>query len=229
MADAVPTPKVFISYSWTNDAHVAWVVALAERLMGDGINVILDQWDLKEGQDLNPFMEQMVTDPSVTRVLAICDKLYAEKANGRRGGVGTETQIISREVYAKVNQEKFIPIVRERDESEQACLPVYFGSRFYIDFSDDEKYGEAYDRLVRNIYGRPERPKPPLGQPPAHLFMTDAPHVKPAGKLERLKDAVQRGKPHTQAILQEYLDVFRDSLEDFRIEYTPQGDLVCSP
>jgi hypothetical protein len=220
MADAKPTPRVFISYSWTDQTHVDWVISLAERLLGDGVDVILDKWNLKEGQDLHAFMEQMVTDASVSRVLAVCDKLYAEKANGRRGGVGTETQIISTEVYAKVKQEKFIPLVRQRDEEGNACLPVYFSSRFYLDFSDDEKFGEAYDSLLRNIYERPERPKPPIGEPPAHLFVTDAPHVKPAGRLERLKDAVKRGKPHTQAMLREYLEIFRDSLEDFRITHS---------
>ena len=33
--------------------------------------------------------------------LIISDKKYADKANGRDGGVGTETQIISAEVYKK--------------------------------------------------------------------------------------------------------------------------------
>src|SRR5436305_2110591 len=93
------TKRVFISYSWTTPDHENWVKELAERLMSDGINVVLDKWELTEGQDKFAYMEKMVTDPSIQKVLAICDRRYAEKADGRQGGVGTESQIISREVY----------------------------------------------------------------------------------------------------------------------------------
>src|SRR6185295_5935405 len=102
-----PNPKAFISYSWSSAAHEQWVVELAEKLNSDGVHVLLDKWDLKEGHDKFAFMERMVTDPEVEKVLMICDQLYAEKADGRKGGVGTESQIISPEVYAKVDQEKF--------------------------------------------------------------------------------------------------------------------------
>ena len=56
-------------------------------------------------------MERMVTDPTVTKVLIFSNKSYAEKADARQHGVGTEAQILSAELYGKVQQEKFIPIV----------------------------------------------------------------------------------------------------------------------
>jgi hypothetical protein len=59
-------------------------------------------------------MERMVTDASVSHVLVISDKQYAQKADARKAGVGTESQIISKEVYEKVDQSKFIPIVCAR-------------------------------------------------------------------------------------------------------------------
>ena len=106
MSSASPqsVPRVFISYSWTSDEHNAWVAELGQRLMADGVEVVLDQWSLKHGQDVNAFMEQMVLDPTIKRVLIISDARYAEKANARKGGVGTESQIISQEVYEKVDQ-----------------------------------------------------------------------------------------------------------------------------
>jgi hypothetical protein len=64
--------------------------------------VILDKWDLREGHDAVAFMEKMVTDPEINKVLIIADQIYADKADGRSGGVGTETQIISKEVYEKL-------------------------------------------------------------------------------------------------------------------------------
>jgi len=74
---------------------------LAERLTSDGIYVILDVWELKAGHDKYSFMEKMVTDPHVQKVLVICDKVYQEKADDRRGGVGTESQLISKESLRK--------------------------------------------------------------------------------------------------------------------------------
>ena len=100
------TKKVFISYSWKVQEKV---IELAERLISNGIDVILDVYDLKEGQDKYAFMEQSVNDPSVDKVLIICDRSYMEKANDRSGGVGDETVIISPEIYGQMKQEKFIP------------------------------------------------------------------------------------------------------------------------
>ena len=57
--------KAFISYSWSSPDHTEWVVELAEQLRADGIETILDVWETKEGDDLNAFMERMVTDPTV--------------------------------------------------------------------------------------------------------------------------------------------------------------------
>ena len=84
--------KVFISYSWAVQERV---VELAERLIANGIDVVLDVYDLKEGQDKYAFMEQSVNDDTIDRVLIICDKTYAEKEKNREGGVGDETVIIS--------------------------------------------------------------------------------------------------------------------------------------
>src|ERR1043166_5605294 len=109
-------PKAFISYSWSSPGHRELVRTWADRLLADGIEIIIDQYDLKEGHDKFAFMEKMVTDPSVSHVLVISDKKYAEKADARQAGVGTESQIISQEVYAKVEQSKFIPIVVELND-----------------------------------------------------------------------------------------------------------------
>lgn len=92
--------KVFISYSWSNATHENWVIDLATELRNSGVDVILDKWDLKEGHDSISFMEKMVTNPDVKKVIIISDKQYANKADGRDGGVGTETQIISKEILS---------------------------------------------------------------------------------------------------------------------------------
>src|ERR1039457_7064826 len=123
-------PKVFISYSWTSPGHQERVRQWAERLVQDGIDVVLDVYDLKEGHDKYSFMERMVTDPNVTHVLVVCDKAYSEKADAKKAGVGTESQIISREVYEKVEQSKLIPVVCEFVDGEPT-LPTFFKSRIW--------------------------------------------------------------------------------------------------
>ena len=159
-------PRVFISYSWSSDAIV---MPLAERLISQGVDVVLDKWDLKEGQDKYAFMERSVNDPSITKVLIICDKKYADKANSRTGGVGDETAIISSEVYGQVEQEKFIPIIAERDSEGNPYVPAYIKSRIYIDLSNEGNYEEEYEKLLRNIYNKPLYRKPALGTRPDWL------------------------------------------------------------
>jgi hypothetical protein len=77
-------PKVFISYSWKPIHNKQKVLQLAERLSIDFVHVILDDWDLKEGQDKYQFMEQMVNNPEVIRVLIVCNKEYSDKANFKK-------------------------------------------------------------------------------------------------------------------------------------------------
>jgi hypothetical protein len=222
------TIKVFISYSWSSDEHVAWVAELGERLMSDGVDVVLDQWSLKEGHDLNSFMEQMVTDPAIKRVIVISDARYAEKADARKGGVGTESQIISQEVYQRVDQEKFIPVVRERDASKP-CLPVFLKGRKYIDFSDHNNDAEPYDLLLRNIYDRPIRRKPVLGKPPAHLFDDNAVVIPAAQKGQRFRDVVTTGRGNPSAAFDDFAEEFLANLEDLRLTYShDQKDTWCA-
>ena len=84
------SPKVFISYSWTTPEHEQRVLDIATELVESGIDAILDKWDLEEGDDADVFMEQMVADPSIEEVVIICDKMYSEKSDKRKGGAGTE-------------------------------------------------------------------------------------------------------------------------------------------
>lgn len=116
------TPKVFISYSWTTPGHQLRVKEWAERLIGDGIEVVMDIYDLREGHDKYAFMEKMVTDPTMSHVLLTCDKLYTEKADARTAGVGAETQIISSEMYNKVEQSNsFRSFVNLRTTENPIC------------------------------------------------------------------------------------------------------------
>src|SRR5690606_20069871 len=129
-------PKLFISYSWTSPNHEARVLALASELVDNGVNVIFDKWDLREGQDAYAFMESMVRDPEVTKVLLVCDSVYVRKADERSGGVGTEAQILSPDLYRQRDQTKFVALVLERDDEGKPLVPTYYASRVYIDYTE---------------------------------------------------------------------------------------------
>lgn len=162
--------KVFISYSWTTPNHERWVLELAERLVDNGVDVVLDKWDLAEGQDKYAFMEKMVQDETINKVLIICDKGYKDKANDRAGGVGTETQIITPMIYSKAEETKFIPIIAQKGEKEfDEYMPHYLKSRIGIVMSCEESYMKGFEQLLRAIYDKPMFKKPKLGKKPSFL------------------------------------------------------------
>ena len=215
-------PKAFVSYSWTSPAHRDRIRAYAERLVGDGVDVILDQWDLKEGQDKNAFMEKMVTDPSVTHVLVFSDAAYARKADQRKSGVGTESQIISQEVYKRVDQQKFIPIACEVDENQQPILPTYLASRIAIDFSSPEAANDNWEQLIRVLYGKPLHEKPVAGTPPAYII-TDAqsPSNPAVGKFTTLRQALLQGRPGVKLYRDDFIRAAIDFADKLRVRTPP--------
>jgi hypothetical protein len=213
----VNRPKTFISYSWSTVAHEQWVIDFAKRLVSDGVDVILDKWELREGQDKYAFMERMVTDITVSKVLAICDHTYTDKANSRKGGVGTESQIISKEIYDKIDQSKFIAIVREYDANGNAYVPAFFSTRIYIDMSTEEKVLENYDQLLRAVFNKPLHVKPSFGKPPSYLSEEGAVPSKTIYKLELLKKAIFDDKATVHGMLTDYLESYSSALEDYRI------------
>ncbi|WP_421233465.1 toll/interleukin-1 receptor domain-containing protein [Aeromonas jandaei] len=200
-------PKVFISYSWTDQQHQELVKHWADRLVADGIDVILDIYDLREGDDKYVFMERMVTDPKVTHVLVICDRTYAEKANSRKAGVGTESQIISGEVYQKVQQSKFIPIVCEFGEDGEPILPAFMKTRMWINFSSSEAENENWEQLVRLLYGKPQHVKPKKGKAPTYISSdTPIPTSEAFAKFNSLKQALLQDKKGLSHYRRDFID-----------------------
>lgn len=211
-------PKIFISYSWKPTQNKQKVLQLAERLSTDFVHVILDDWDLKEGQDKYLFMEQMVNNPEVKRVLLICNKEYAEKANLKKGGVGIESLIVSDEVYTKAEQTKFIPIIFEYDEENKPCVPTFVKTRIFIDLSSDTVYEENYEQLLRNIFDKPISKRPPLGAIPTFLQSDEPIYLPTAHKVATIKNALQNEKKNVPLYIQDYLDTFVVGLTNFSID-----------
>ncbi|QKE10640.1 toll/interleukin-1 receptor domain-containing protein [Bacillus cereus] len=215
------TPKVFISYAWTSHDYQEKVVALATRLMESGIEVIIDVWDLKPGHSMYAFMESMVTDSTIDKVLVLCNKTYADKAENYEGGVGTETQIIGPKMYNKVKQETFIPIILEREEQEKDYIPVHMDGRIYIDL--DRNFEQGFEELLRLLYKQPILRKPKLGSAPTYIFEEKKTRFKVSGVLSSIREAIIRQPGRIKGLCHDYKKALILDLEEYRI---PDGDLV---
>ena len=155
-------PKVFASYSHDSPAHMAWVQHLCAKLREKGVDVTLDHWNLGLGGDLPRFIENAVRDAD--RVIVICTPYYVKKANSRKSGVGYETSMITAELYQNSETTKFIPVIRQSSGDKK--IPDFFGTRIYIDFTDDSQFDEKFDELLRAIHRAQRIQKPPLGRNP---------------------------------------------------------------
>jgi hypothetical protein len=193
--------------------------------VNDGVDVVLDIWDLKEGDDKFAFMEKMVTDSSVTHVLVFSDSEYALKADARRAGVGTESQIISSEVYSKVQQSKFLPVVCEFNDQGEPFLPAFLKSRIWINFSTLEASNENWEQLIRVLYGKPAYQKPALGNPPLYVTAEVSVPANPTGvKYASLKQAILQEKRGVASYRQDFLDACNTYADALRIRERPDVD-----
>lgn len=155
-------PRLFVSYSHDDQAHKNWVLGLATRLVRNGVDVLLDQWDMRLGSDLPRFMETGLSGAG--RVIAICSARYVEKANGGHGGVGYEKMILTAQLMQNVTSNRIIPLIRNNEEAQ--LLPVFLSSRLFIDFRDECAFEARYGELLRDIHGEPVAPRPALGPNP---------------------------------------------------------------
>ncbi|MDE6284791.1 MAG: toll/interleukin-1 receptor domain-containing protein, partial [Bacilli bacterium] len=157
-------PKLFISYSWDcedNNNHMNWVLKLATNLRMHGVDVYLDQWDARLGNDLAFFMEQGLTSSQL--VLCVCSENYVKKANSGKGGVGYEKRILSADLMSNINVNYIIPIIRN---NQNKTLPHFLSGLKYADFSIDKDYLTTYTELLARIYNEDLKRKPELGNNP---------------------------------------------------------------
>lgn len=225
-------PKVFISYSWTDQEYQDRVNEFVDRLRSVGVDTIYDKYDLEPGASTHAFMEKSVVDPSVTKVLILCDKKYVEKANAREGGAGTETLIISPKVYADSDpagkNKKFIPIVMERDDRGREYLPAYLDGRLYFDFSNKSSFNvDEFERLVRYLYEKPERRAQALGKVPSYVTEEQAPYFGTTTKSTDAIYALKNAKPNALTHCTDFFEQVYTSLDNMIVNYDNNLDVLA--
>ena len=154
-------PKVFVSYSHDSPEHKKWVYELSKKMIENGVDVILDQWDLRGGGDLPLFMERGLTNSD--KVLVICTERYVEKANKGEGGVGYERMILTSELIKSIDSEKIIPVIKQNGSHN---LPKFLETKLAIDLSRKDQFEFGSDELIRTILDAPLLKKPKIGKNP---------------------------------------------------------------
>jgi len=155
-------PLVFISYSHDSREHRQWVAEFAAALRQNGVDVVLDQWDLRLGADLPKFMEDGLR--RADRVLVICTPDYVRKVDAGEGGAGYEGMLITGELVKNLGTTKFVPVLRASDGDQ--VLPACLATRCFIDFRDDAKAADRLEELLTELHGKAGAEKPPLGPSP---------------------------------------------------------------
>jgi hypothetical protein len=158
-------PKVFISYACGEEQHQDWVLKLSQDLRENGVDTILDKYEILAGRNLHYFMENSLE--IADKVLIILTKEYKDKALARTKGVGVEYSIITSEISENIADNiKYIPILRgQKDESTPMFLKQY-NSIYMV---DNEKYNKKLKELLHSIFEKPIIQKPEIGQKPDYL------------------------------------------------------------
>jgi len=155
-------PKVFISYSHDSEEHKDWVLQLATRLRSNGVDVILDRWNLKLGSDVASFMERELSKSN--RIICVCSDNYVKKVNEGKGGAGYEKQIITAEYITDQNTNWVIPLIKNNLGDKKT--PTFLAGRLYIPFDEPLMYDTKYEELLRDLLDEPILPIPPIGENP---------------------------------------------------------------
>jgi hypothetical protein len=179
-------PRVFISYSHDSAEHKGWVLDFATTLRNRGVDAVLDQWDLKPGDDLPHFMESQLANSDY--VLMICTENYVQKANAGEGGVGYEKMIMTSTLLSKIDNRKVIPIIRQQGGNSR---PTFLQSKLYIDFSKDSEVEYKFDDLLRTLLNAPLYERPELGANPFKSMNNSRPD-RTADGLKAVMEAVAK-------------------------------------
>jgi hypothetical protein len=163
--------RVFISYSWDSREHKDRVRVLVDRLLAQGIDCVLDQYEHPPPpQGWPTWMKEQVGRCEF--VLVVCSEGYVQKADGKVPGAGLGVRFESAQVLQGLYErgmwnERVLPVLVGEGGVELVWEPLR-PYQFYRADTD-----EGYEDLYRRLTGQPALVKPPLGPrlklPPRNL------------------------------------------------------------
>jgi tetratricopeptide (TPR) repeat protein len=153
-------PTVFISYSHDSKEHAARVLALADRLVEDGLDCILDQYESDPSEGWPRWMDRKIREADL--VIMICTETYFNRVMGKEQsdvgwGFKWEGNLIYQHIYQKESENiKFIPVLFADGKVEHIPTPLQ-GKPFYR-IDSETGYDQLYWRLTEQY--KVEKPKP---------------------------------------------------------------------
>jgi tetratricopeptide (TPR) repeat protein len=163
-------PAVFVSYSHDCPEHSARVLALAQALRGQGIQVELDQFHQDEILDWPRWCNEQTSRDESDFVLCVATAEYHRRIEGRvppeKGkGVHWEGSLLDDDLYDEKGNSRLIPVLFD-DEPEDSIPRFLRGWTFcrLRGFSLDDG---GYEHLLRILTGQARVVKNPLGTIPA--------------------------------------------------------------
>ncbi len=155
-------PTVFISYSHDSPQHADRVLAFANRLVEDGVNAILDQYESSPPEGWPRWMDKHIRGADF--VLMICTEIYFRRVMGEEKlgtglGVKWEGNLIYQHIYnADTTNTRFIPVLFKSGKVEHIPTPLQGATYYHVDTQD------GYEELYRRITNQPRTVKPILGR-----------------------------------------------------------------
>src|SRR5208283_193175 len=147
---------VFISYTHDSPEHVDKVLALSKRLRTNGIDCVLDQYELSPPEGWPLWMDREIKKAEF--VLMICTAAYLRRVNGNEEPPW-EGNLICNHIYnAASRNTKFIPVVFDAAHAIYVPTSIQGVTRYNLGSPD------GYERLYSRLIGKPPAEKPPLGE-----------------------------------------------------------------
>ena len=163
--------KVFISYAHETKKLSNDVLEFSNHLRSQGIDAEIDQYEEAPPEGWPKWMMRQVQEADF--VLLICSKLYYERANdfsGSATGLGAkwETNLILQQLYSgSTNNNKFIPVIFEKDDGKYIPLPLE--PYTYYEINNFEKKTQLINRLL----GKTVSKRPALGTQEHNFTITE--------------------------------------------------------
>ena len=140
-------PRVFISYSHDSEDHRNHVQDLSKRLLADGIDCRLDEYEPSPPEGWPRWMSTQIDQAEF--VLVICTETYNRRADGKESpgighGANWEGLLITQQIFEDAGRNnKFIPVLLR--ESDALHVPKFLKpySRYCVETPKGLKENEG--------------------------------------------------------------------------------------
>jgi hypothetical protein len=146
-------PKVFICHA--SEDKERFVLDFASRLLGKGVDVWLDKWEMYPGDSLvGKIFEEGIKNAQA--MIVVLSKYSVNKPWVREE---LNTAVVKR----IEDNTKLIPVL-----IDDCYVPESLRATVWVRIDDVSNYGEQLDRIVMSIFGVSEKPN--LGAPPRYAI-----------------------------------------------------------